>query len=69
MYKVIRCSRCGRYTYARKDRQTRRCPCGKTIDLRKAKVYARVEDERYAGEVVRRLQEAGHGSPVFKTYG
>lgn len=69
MYRVIRCSNCDQFTYAREGQKTRKCPCGKTINLRTAKTYKRTKDERAAGEAVRKLQEEVHGKPEFRRYG
>ena len=62
MFIVFRCRRCGRYLYARSGMRARVCSrCGFRNDLRRVLVVAVVEDEREAGEIVRRLQGLGTG--------
>ena len=54
--------KCGRYLYARKGMKSRICTrCGFKNDLRKVLIVAKAEDERVAGEIVRRLQGEGTG--------
>ncbi|MEA2045779.1 MAG: DUF1922 domain-containing protein [Euryarchaeota archaeon] len=65
MYLIFRCSRCGRYLYAEEGTGTRTCPCKKRIVLRKARVIARAEDAREAGEMVRSLQMGGREMTGF----
>ncbi len=64
MYLVFQC-RCGRHLYAPEGSVTRTCPCGKRIQVSKARVLARAEDAFSAGEVVRKLQLEGHGMTGF----
>jgi len=68
MYLVIRCPKCTRFLYAEEHQKTRSCPCGRKIKVRKARVYARIDDERKAGEVVQILQEKEFGTPHFRSY-
>jgi len=65
MYLIFRCSRCDRYLYAEDGTGTRTCPCGKRTVLRKARVIARAEDAREAGEMVRSLQLGGRDMTGF----
>ncbi len=59
MFVVFRCRRCGRFLYAKVGVKHRTCVCGFKNDLRKVRIVARAEDERVAGEIVRRLQGEG----------
>ncbi len=59
LYVVFRCLRCGRYLYAKMGVKSRTCVCGFKNDMRKVRIVARAEDERVAGEIVRRLQGSG----------
>ncbi len=60
MFVIFRCRRCGRFLYARRDAKSRICTrCGFKNDLRKVLVVAKADDERTAGEIVRRLQGGG----------
>ncbi len=62
MFVVFRCRKCGRYLYADERMRTRVCAkCGFRNDLRKVRIIKRVEDERLAGEIVRKLQGEGTG--------
>ncbi|UZE91888.1 MAG: DUF1922 domain-containing protein [Methanosarcinales archaeon] len=68
MYLAIRCPNCARFLYAEERQKTRSCPCGKKIKVRRMRVYARANDERKAGEIVRFLQEKEFGTPHFRSY-
>jgi hypothetical protein len=68
MFIVFRCS-CGRHLYAPENAKTRTCPCGKRTQLSKAKILARAEDARAAGEAVRRFQLGEKGMTGFKPAG
>lgn len=57
MFVVFRCNKCGRFLCADMGQKTRECPCGKRVEISKAKVYARADDARSAGELVRRFQQ------------
>ncbi len=60
MFIIFRCMKCGRYLYARRDMKSRICTkCGFKNDLRKVLIVAKAEDERTAGEIVRKLQGGG----------
>ncbi len=60
MFVIFRCIRCGRYLYARGDARSKVCArCGFKNDLRRVAVISKAEDERVAGEIVRRLQGDG----------
>lgn len=62
MYVVFRCRKCGRYLYARNDMKIRICStCGFRNNLRQVLIITRVDDERMAGEIVRKLQGTGTG--------
>jgi hypothetical protein len=56
MYLVFRCGGCGRHLYALEGTKSRTCPCGKRIKVSLARILARAEDAREAGEIVRTLQ-------------
>ncbi len=58
---VFRCLRCGRYLYAKEGTKSRTCVCGFRNELGRVRVVAKAEDERTAGEIVRRLQGEGTG--------
>ncbi len=66
MFVVFRCRRCGRFLYAKRNAKSRMCVCGFKNDLRKVIIVAKAEDEKTAGEIVRRLQGAGTN---FKSLG
>jgi len=60
MYIVFRCKKCGRYLYARNDMKIRICAtCGFKNNLRQVSIITKVDDERMAGEIVRKLQGNG----------
>jgi len=56
MYLIFKCSGCGRHLYALEGTKSRTCPCGKRINVKKARILARSDDARGAGEIVRTLQ-------------
>jgi len=68
MFVVFRCS-CGRHLYAPQNAKTRSCPCGKRIQISKARVLARAQDAPAAGEAVRRLQLGEKGMTGFRPAG
>jgi hypothetical protein len=49
--------------------KTRTCPCGKKSELSKVRVLAKAEDERAAGEMVRKLQIGDAGLTGFRQAG
>ncbi len=58
MYLIVRCPRCGGFTYSKENQERKICPrCGKNSKLSKMKKYERVKTEEEAGELVRRHQE------------
>lgn len=58
MYLIIRCPRCGGFTYAKENQESKDCPrCGKTSKLSKMKKYEKIKTEKEAGELVRKHQE------------
>jgi hypothetical protein len=64
VYLVFRCS-CGRHLYAPEGAKARTCPCGKRIQVSKAKILAKVADASSAGDVVRELQIKGRRMTGF----
>jgi hypothetical protein len=64
MYIVFRCS-CGRHLYAEEGSKTRTCTCGKRVQISKARVLARAEDARAAGDLVREMQLCGQPMTGF----
>ncbi|ATZ60807.2 MAG: DUF1922 domain-containing protein [Methanosarcinales archaeon Met12] len=53
---------------AKEGQKTRACPCGQKVLVSKMRIYARVDDERKAGDAVRFLQEKEFGKPHFRMF-
>jgi len=68
MYGVVICPRCNQARGVDLGSRTASCPrCGNRIDLRKAYVYARVDDQRLLPEAVRRVSESNRGLEAFES--
>ena len=66
MYLVFRCD-CGRVLSARDDKQTRKCPCGKTVKVANRRILCKVEDSSDVPSVVQEFQDAIYKSHGFVT--
>lgn len=51
--------------YTKKSNKTRKCPCGETVSVRKAKKIEETDDRKEATIMVRKLQEKEKGKPFF----
>ena len=71
MYLVINCPSCGKIIMASTASRTRLCPhCSAKVDVRSAKVLARIKTTQEAVEIIQELkQRKSKDSPVtFKKF-
>ncbi len=66
MYLIFRCD-CGRVLYAKKGVATRKCTCGKTINVKGRRILQRVETAEDATYAVQKMQEEIYGNTMFTT--
>jgi len=65
MYLIFRCD-CGRVLYSKESVATRKCVCGKSLKVKKRRIFRKVETAKDASEAVREMQEDIYGGTVFK---
>ncbi len=68
MFVIFRCTGCNRFLYTVKENDTRKCPCGETVDLSKAIKIDFVDERKEAAEIVRELQRREFNNGGFKKY-
>ncbi|MBM4241725.1 MAG: DUF1922 domain-containing protein [Euryarchaeota archaeon] len=66
MYIIFRCD-CGRAIYTRKGVSKKKCPCGKTINVKTRRIISKTDDLKTASQIVRELQEEKYGGLRFTT--
>ncbi len=64
MYIIFRCD-CGRALYSREGTKTRKCVCGRTVNVKERRIFGRADGFEEASEMVRKLQEEKYGSCHF----
>ncbi len=65
-YLIYRCD-CGRVLYSKEDTKTKKCPCGKTLNVKKRRILKTVETARQATMAVQDMQEEIYGGSIFRT--
>jgi hypothetical protein len=65
-YLIFRCD-CGRALYAKDTSKTRKCTCGKVLNVKKRRILKIAETNQDAIQGVQDLQEEIHGGTCFKT--
>ncbi|MPL58191.1 hypothetical protein SDC9_03722 [bioreactor metagenome] len=65
MYFIFRCD-CGRVLYAKEGVSTRKCVCGKSLKVKKRRIFKKVESIEEATESVQKMQEEIYGRSTFK---
>ena len=66
MYLILRCD-CGRVLYAKDTTKTRKCTCGKSLNVKKRRILKQADDAASATEAVQQMQEEIYGGSCFKT--
>ena len=65
-YLIYRCD-CGRVLYSKEGSKTKKCTCGKTLNVRKRRILKIAETADLAARAVQDMQEEIYGGSVFKT--
>ncbi len=65
-YLIYRCD-CGRVLYSKEGTKTRKCTCGKTLNVRKRRILKTAETASIATQAVQQMQEEIYGGSIFKT--
>ena len=58
---------CGRVLYSKEGSKTKKCTCGKTLNVRKRRILKIAETADLAARAVQDMQEEIYGGTVFKT--
>ena len=65
-YLIYRCD-CGRVLYSKDTTKTKKCTCGKTINVKKRRILKIADTSSLATEAVQQMQEEIYGGSIFKT--
>ena len=65
-YLIYRCN-CGRVLYSKDTTKTKKCTCGKTLDVKKRRRLKIADTAQLATEAVQDMQEEIYGGVCFKT--
>ena len=65
-YLIYRCD-CGRVLYSKEDSKTKKCTCGKTLNVKKRRILKIAETVQDATITVQEMQEELYGSSIFRT--
>lgn len=65
-YLIYRCD-CGRVLYSKEGTKTKKCTCGKTLNVRKRRILKIAETADLATQAVQQMQEEIYGGTIFKT--
>lgn len=65
-YLIYRCD-CGRALYSKDTSKTRKCVCGKTLNVKKRRILKIADNVNDAILEVQQMQEQIHGGSIFKT--
>lgn len=65
-YLIYRCD-CGRVVYSKEGSKTKKCTCGKTLNVRKRRILKIAETADLAARAVQDMQEEIYGGIIFKT--
>ncbi|WP_455645404.1 DUF1922 domain-containing protein [Methanosphaera sp.] len=66
VYYIFRCD-CGRVLYSKDIYKTKKCTCGKTLTVKKRRIFKTVATMEEATEAVQNMQEEIYGGSCFKT--
>lgn len=65
-YLIYRCD-CGRVLYSKEGSKTKKCTCGKTLNVRKRRILKIAETADLGARAVQDMQEEIYGGTIFKT--
>lgn len=65
-YLIYRCD-CGRVLYSKETTKTKKCTCGKTLNVKKRRILKIAQSSTQATETVQQMQEEIYGSSIFRT--
>ena len=65
-YLLYRCD-CGRVVYSKDTTKTKKCPCGKTLNVKKRRILKKADTIDDAIRAVQQMQEEIYGGVCFKT--
>ena len=65
MYFIFRCD-CGRALYAKEGVVTRKCICGKTLNIKFRRIFQKVTTREEASLAVQEMQDKIYGNTGFK---
>lgn len=66
MYLIYRCD-CGRVLYSKEGSKTRKCTCGKTLNVAKRRILKTADNVASATQAVQDMQEEIYGASIFRT--
>lgn len=65
-YLIYRCD-CGRVLYSKDTTKTKKCPCGKVLNVKKRRILKIADSANLATYAVQKMQEEIYGGTCFKT--
>ena len=65
-YLIYRCD-CGRVLYSKEGTKTKKCTCGKTLNVRQRRILKIADSIDLAIQAVQDMQEEIYGGSIFKT--
>lgn len=65
-YLIYRCD-CGRVLYSKDTTKTKKCPCGKALNVKKRRILKIADSAIQATYAVQKMQEEIYGGTCFKT--
>lgn len=65
-YLIYRCD-CGRVLYSKEGSKTRKCTCGKTLNVKKRRILKKADSIDSAIREVQDMQEELYGGSIFRT--
>ncbi|MBQ6219290.1 MAG: DUF1922 domain-containing protein [Methanosphaera sp.] len=65
-YLIFRCD-CGRVLYSKDTTKTKRCTCGKSLNVQKRRILKIADTSSLATEAVQQMQEEIYGGTIFRT--
>ncbi len=66
VYLLFRCD-CGRVLYSKDTNKTRKCSCGKTLQIKKRRILKQTDNLQDAIKTTQDMQEEIHGGTGFMT--
>lgn len=66
VYLIFRCD-CGRVLYSKDTTKTKKCTCGKSLNVKKRRILKIADTSSLATEAVQQMQEEIYGGTIFRT--